>query len=114
MAADVLAERDRMIEERSRVVSILHKRWDVLAESMWRSDRPEALTPLPFNAGYFCFVTTGPLDPEKLAEHALVAHKVGVVPISSAKGIRVASCSVTADRIPEMTERIFRAARDLS
>ncbi len=90
----------------------LGRRYLVLREALQSVDSG-LMRPLPFNAGCFALLELASgLDPEALHQRLLARHDTGVISIQPSY-VRIAFCSVKADDLPELVERLARGAREL-
>ncbi len=91
------------------------KRYRALKPALAALD-PQLLRPLPFNAGYFALVEIPEelgLDADQVRRHLLAHHSTGIVSIKP-RYLRLATCSVTAEALPELVERVVRGVRELA
>jgi aspartate/methionine/tyrosine aminotransferase len=94
-----------------------------IAERRYRAVRPalddldrDLLRPLPFNAGFFVLLEIPEklgLDPQRVRRHLLDHHDTGIVAIAP-RYLRIATCSVAADALPELVRRVERGVRELA
>lgn len=102
-------------EEITELRAELARRWQVLTEALSKVD-PELLRPLPCNAGCFALLELPEsldLDAEAVRRHLLEHEDTGVIAIAP-RYLRVAFCSVDADRLPELVRRIENGVRQLA
>jgi DNA-binding transcriptional MocR family regulator len=65
------------------------------------------LTPFPFNSGCFALLELPPGTDAEEARQRLIRHRsVGVIAVPSANALRVAFCSIEAEEIPDLVDRI--------
>ncbi|MDH3746530.1 MAG: aminotransferase class I/II-fold pyridoxal phosphate-dependent enzyme [Acidobacteriota bacterium] len=111
------ALRDERIEERvEQVRRVLEKRYRTLRKALEEVAReaPELLRPLPFNAGCFALLELAEsLDADAVRRHLLEDHDTGLVSIGSSH-LRIAFCSVKRAALPELVQRVTRAAREMA
>ena len=105
---------DRLGDEVEALRRRLARRVEVLRKALERVD-PELLRPLPFNSG--CFALTelpegSGLSAEEVRGHLLDHEDTGLVSIAP-RYLRIAHCSVRAEAIPELVERIERGVEVL-
>lgn len=94
-----------------------------IAEERYRAIRPaldaidrELLRPLPFNAGYFALIEIpGELgiNAQQVRRHLLDHHSTGIVSVQP-NYLRLATCSVAAEALPELVERVVAGVRELA
>ena len=73
----------------------------------------EALTPYPFNSGYFMCVRLSGLDAEKLRVHLLDQYQLGVI-ATSATDIRIAFSCLEVGQVEEVFDTIYKGWKDLT
>lgn len=93
----------------------LARRVEVLREALDGVD-PSLLQPLPFNSG--CFALTElpedlDLSAGEVRLHLLDREDTGLVSIAP-RYLRIAHCSVAAEKIPELVRRVERGVRELA
>ena len=94
-------------------LAVLRERYQILKTEL-AAMKSDVLTPLPFNAGVFCLVKVREdVDAELFRQKLLKEQSVGVISVPSANAFRLAFCSVSADRIPELVKRIEACANSL-
>lgn len=103
---------DRLGDEVEALRRRLARRVEVLREALAAVD-PDLLSPLPFNSG--CFALTElpedlGLSAEEVRHHLLDHEDTGLVSIAP-RYLRIAHCSVRAEAIPELVQRIERGVR---
>ncbi len=75
---------------------------------------PELLRPLPFNSGFFILLEIPEnLEPHAARKHLIEKHSTGVVAIAP-RYLRLATCSVAAEALPELVARVERGVRELA
>ncbi len=94
-----------------------------IAAERYRAIRPalEALDPtllrlLPFNSGFFVLLEMPEelgLDPHAVRRHLIDHYSTGIVSISP-RYLRLATCSVAAEALPELVARVERGVRELA
>ncbi|MBA2321805.1 MAG: aminotransferase class I/II-fold pyridoxal phosphate-dependent enzyme [Deltaproteobacteria bacterium] len=86
----------------------LGRRWSALAIGLERLSG-SILTPFPFNGAFFALLAVADgHDPERIRLRLLHDHSVGVVAFP--KAIRLAYCSLHADDIPLLVDRLVQVA----
>lgn len=74
---------------------------------------PALLRPLPFNSGCFALVELPRgVDPEVARRHLLDHHSTGLISVQP-KYLRIAFCSVAAETIPELVQRLAKGISEL-
>ncbi len=99
----------------ARIREIGRERWEAIRGPLAALDR-ELLRPLPFNSGFFALLEIPEelgLASEEVRQHLLAEHDTGVVAIPP-RYLRIATCSVAADALPEMVRRVEQAVRELA
>jgi aspartate/methionine/tyrosine aminotransferase len=108
-------ESPTVAQEVEQVRAELEQRWRALGAAL-RGVDPALLRPLPSNSGCFALVelpeTLG-LDAETVRRHLLEREDAGIIAIAP-RYLRIAFCSVEADRLPELVERLERGIRHLA
>lgn len=102
-------------EEIARLRAELARRWRVLTEALAGLD-PALLRPLPCNAGCFALLELPEplgLDADAVRRHLLQHEDTGVIAIAP-RYLRIAFCSVDAERLPELVQRLERGVRHLA
>ncbi|MEM7583829.1 MAG: aminotransferase class I/II-fold pyridoxal phosphate-dependent enzyme [Acidobacteriota bacterium] len=94
-----------------------------IADERYRAIRPalealdsELLRLLPFNSGFFVLLELPEelgLDPHAVRRHLIEHHSTGIVSIAP-RYLRLATCSVAADALPELVARVERGVRELA
>jgi aspartate/methionine/tyrosine aminotransferase len=99
-------------EDKQKVFDEMEGRYRALHQALeGYKDRFGLLRPYPFNSGYFmAFATKG--SAEQLRKHLLDDYGVGCINIQD-KTLRVAYCSVAADKVADLVRIIFQAAGEL-
>jgi aspartate/methionine/tyrosine aminotransferase len=107
---------DKLVSSRKKVIDILKERYDASLAALKKFNTPN-VTLDPAGGGFFLFINVDGIDAAKLADHLLVKHKVGTIPIKKEKsninGIRVAFCSIPVENIEDCFKRIDAGVRDL-
>ncbi|MDE5898045.1 MAG: aminotransferase class I/II-fold pyridoxal phosphate-dependent enzyme [Treponemataceae bacterium] len=101
-------ENDAEKAEFRRVLEARYKRVRAFVDS----HESDAVTPLPFNSGYFMSLQTDGIDAEQLRKKLLADYGIGTVSIDS-RTLRVAFSSIDEDKIETVYEDIYRAAGEL-
>ncbi len=105
----------RAKEEVGRVREIAAERFRAIRPALDALD-PGLLKLLPFNAGYFVLLEIPDslgLDPHDVRRYLIEHHSTGIVSISP-RYLRLATCSVAADALPELVARVERGVRELA
>lgn len=114
VAAAIDDDVDACNAERDKITAILTERWSKLKNALDSANLPGA-TPDPFNAGFFGFLNLEK-PAEKVADYLLSKYKLGVIPLAepdvNVNGIRIAFCSVEAEKIDEAVDRIAKAIKE--
>lgn len=114
--AAAIEEGDTCRKELARVIEILDVRCNKLKKAFAGANLGTA-APDPFNSGFFCFLNLD-IPAEKFADHMLVKHKVGLVPLVEPdlhiNGVRIAFCSVDEAMIGETVSRIASGISELT
>lgn len=102
-------------DEIDAVRQIARERYAAVKPALAELD-PRLLRPLPFNAGFFVLIEL----PEELGvaadavrRHLLEHHDTGIVAIGE-RYLRLATCSVAAEALPEVLRRVERGVRELA
>lgn len=102
-------------DEVDAVRRIAQQRYEAVQPALAKLD-PDLLRPLPFNSGFFVLMELPEslgLDPHAVRKHLIAEHSTGIVAIRP-NYLRVALCSVSAESLPEMFERIEAGVRELA
>ena len=97
--------------EKQEFRSILEKRYKKV-RAFVDSHTSNALTPLPFNSGYFMAFHTNGIDAEALRLKLLSEKGIGVISIDEST-LRVAFSSIDEEKIEEVYSKIYEAADEL-
>ena len=101
--------------EVEEVRRIAEERYRALKPALAALD-PRLLRPLPWNAGYFALIEIPEelgLDPDYVRRHLLAHHSTGIISVKP-RYLRLATCSVAAEALPELVERVARGVRELA
>ena len=71
-----------------------------------------ALTPYPFNSGYFMAFNTNGRNAEELRLYLLDKYQIGAINIMG-KTLRLAYCSVEKEKIEDLVDMVYRGAEEL-
>jgi aspartate/methionine/tyrosine aminotransferase len=96
-------------EEVEAVRRELGRRWEILTAALVGVDR-ELLQPLPCNSGCFALLALPSdveLEAERVRTHLLDSEDLGLIAIAP-NFLRIAFCSVAAEALPELVERLER------
>jgi aspartate/methionine/tyrosine aminotransferase len=109
------ALRDPLLEAQiADRVADMKSRYEALRDALRGLGSPW-LKPLPFNSGLFALVRVdGAIDADHLRRHLIEKYSVGTIVIPEVNALRIAFCSVRSDEIPELVDRIAKAATDLA
>lgn len=118
VATKVMAQMDRLLDERRRTVDLLKRRYETLKDELGKMDT-DLLTVEPFQGGFFCFVSLRPesgLRATDVANHLLDEHGVGTVPFegNAMNGLRIAYCSVESEDLPELCKSLAQTVNELA
>ncbi|MEM9557830.1 MAG: aminotransferase class I/II-fold pyridoxal phosphate-dependent enzyme [Acidobacteriota bacterium] len=94
---------------------VARARYDAVMPVLETVDRA-LLRPLPFNAGFFVLMELPEelgLDPHDVRRYLIARHDVGIVG-AQPNYLRLATCSVAAEMLPEMMRRIEAGVRELA
>lgn len=69
----------------------------------------DTLRPYPFNSGVFALVGVTGEGSEALRRRLIADHDVGLIAVKTPNAVRIAYCSVSADDIPALVERLGNA-----
>jgi aspartate/methionine/tyrosine aminotransferase len=109
MATRALREPD-LDAQIATAVERLAERAAILRTELDNLDHP-ALTPLPFNAGFFALVQCAPgLDVHKLRRRLITQYSTGVIAVPEINALRLAFCSIARRDIPALVDNIRQAA----
>ncbi len=98
--------------EKAELRAVLKRRYDRV-KNFVRTHSSSALTPLPFNSGYFMSFVMNGIDAEALRKKLLSEKGIGAIAIDS-KTFRVAFSSIDEDKIDEVYSAIYGAADELA
>lgn len=91
--------------EQRRVWEVLDERYAVLKDSLERA----GLASFPFNSGCFALLPLpAGMECEAVRQRLIHEQSVGVIAIPQVNALRVAFCSIDAQDIPDLVERIAR------
>ena len=93
--------------------ALLEERYQILKTALSQAALPaDKIQVLPFNSAFFAFATLhGGLDAEAFRCKLLKEQSVGLIAFPDNNGLRIAYCSIGADRLPDLVEAIASAAR---
>jgi hypothetical protein len=97
--------------EKEEAYRLLKARYDKVRKIV-ASRKSRALTPLPFNSGYFMSFRLERGNAEDLRKALLMEDGIGTIAIDE-RCLRVAYSSVDVERLDELYELIYRAAEKL-
>jgi aspartate/methionine/tyrosine aminotransferase len=107
-----LMENNAYRREKAGAFAKLERRYRKMKEIV-EGARSNALTPLPFNAGYFLTFRTKGVDARVLRERLLAEKRAGVIALGPDL-LRVSWASVDEADLPELFRLIFETADDLT
>ncbi len=97
-----------LAQEQKQVMDVLQHRYTALKSSLDAYD----LRYYPFNAGCFCLLPLAEgMDAEHLRHRLIREQSVGVIQVPQVNALRVAFCSIEAEDIPDLVQRIARILR---
>ena len=105
----------RARQEVEQVREVALERYRAVQPALEALDR-ELLKPLPFNAGFFILLEIPEklgLDPHAVRRHLIEQHATGIVAIAP-HYLRIATCSVAAEDLPELVRRVELGVRELA
>ncbi len=99
-------------DEKARFRNLLKKRYDAVKAFLAANPANPALSPMPFNSGYFMSFRCLGISAETLRQTLLKDHGIGTIALGG-KYLRIAFASVEAERIPELYKIIYETAASL-
>lgn len=99
--------------EKARFKQLLKKRYEAVKAFLAANAPLPALSPLPFNSGYFMSFRCNGISAEQLRQQLLKEHGIGTIALGESY-LRVAFASVEADRIADIYKTIYQVAAALS
>lgn len=102
-------------EEIAHVFAIAEGRYRAIRAALAELD-PELLAPLPFNSGFFVMLRLKDgldLDVQEVRRHLIREHDTGIIATPPCY-LRIATCSVAAEDLPEMIKRLARGVEELA
>jgi aspartate/methionine/tyrosine aminotransferase len=90
---------------------VLAGRWASLRQAYQEILSPALARVEPFNGAFFSLIRPAAPDVERLRLELLQREGVGVVALPEVNALRVAFCSLPAERLPELVERLARGLR---
>jgi aspartate/methionine/tyrosine aminotransferase len=111
MVLEALADPD-LARQRAEKKETLRARAAKVHEVLKKTEYKEALTPYPFNSGYFMCVRLNGVDAESLRVHLLDRYQLGVI-ATSATDIRIAFSCLEVEQIEEVFDLIYKGWKDL-
>ncbi len=97
--------------EKLEAARLLRQRYDCV-KSILAAKRSEAITPLPFNSGYFMSFHLNRGKAEDLRRRLLSQDQIGTIAVDE-RCLRVAFSSVDTDKLQDLYDRIYAAAAKL-
>jgi aspartate/methionine/tyrosine aminotransferase len=95
-------------EEQAHMKGILARRYEALRAAF----DAHGIQALPFNSGCFALIALpAGQDCEDIRQRLIRDHDVGVIAMHAANALRVAYCSIEAEDIPDMVDRIVAGLR---
>ncbi len=104
----------RAHREVAEIRRIAEERYQAIQPSLAALD-PALLRPLPFNAGFFALIELPPelgITAGQVRRHLLAHHNTGIVAVRE-RYLRLATCSVAAEALPELVARVVRGVEEL-
>lgn len=98
--------------DKNYVYDEMKKRYLCVKDALVGKENSTLLKPYPFNSGYFMAFDTLGHSAEELRVYLLDKYEAGTINIFN-KTLRVAYCSVEADKIKDLIELIYKAAGEL-
>lgn len=105
----------RARHEIDEIWKMAHSRYCAIQPALAELD-PRLIRILPFNAGFFALLELPEelhLDADVVRRYLLAEHRVGVVSIGS-RYLRIATCSVTEEDLPQLVKRVEKGVRELA
>jgi len=95
-------------DEKQQKFQLLKSRYEKVKEILKNEKFKQAFTELPFNSGYFMCIRLNK-DAEEVRQKLLKEYDTGVIAIGNL--LRIAFSAVPADKLQELFENIYHAAR---
>jgi len=105
-------EDPRTATEKIKFRELMLGRYRTVKNFIAKNPDNKALTPLPFNSGYFMSFICSGISAETLRKELLTKHGIGVVSLGE-KCLRVAFSSLDEDKIEEVFRKIYDTAAGL-
>ena len=105
-------EDSRTPGEKANYGAMLQRRYQLVKAFIGENPNHPALSPLPFNSGYFMSFRCNGIDAETLRRKLLAEHGVGTIALGK-DCLRVAFSSIDEEKIPQVYRIIYDAAKNL-
>lgn len=99
-------------EDKKYLFDKMNERYTVIKNAIEKHSGSRALTPYPFNSGYFMAFNTNGHDAEELRLYLLDKYEIGAINIMG-KTLRLAFCSVEKEKIEDLVDLVYRGAEEL-
>ncbi len=99
-------------EDKKYLFDTMSERYNTMKKAIERHTNSRALTPYPFNSGYFMAFDTNGMDAEKIRLHLLEKYEIGAINIMG-RTLRLAYCSVEKDKIDNLVDMVYKGAEEL-
>jgi aspartate/methionine/tyrosine aminotransferase len=107
----VLAD-PRTAGDKERYYQLLRRRYRAVKDFLAANPEHPALSPLPFNSGYFMSFRCTGIDPEELRRELLHTQGVGTVALGD-RYLRIAFSAIDEDQIEGVFRRVYDTAEQL-
>ncbi len=98
--------------DKKNLFDTMSDRYDTMKRAVEKHLSNSALTPYPFNSGYFMAFNTNGRDAEELRLYLLDKYQIGAINIMG-KTLRLAYCSVEKEKIEDLVDMVYRGAEEL-
>ncbi len=99
-------------EDKKILFDTMNERYNVMKNAVEKHIASRALTPYPFNSGYFMAFDTNGHDAEALRLHLLDDYGIGAINIMG-RTLRLAYCSVEKEKIEDLVDQVYKGAEEL-
>ncbi len=99
-------------EDKKYLFDTMNERYTVIKNAIEKHKDSKALTPYPFNSGYFMAFNTNGHDAEELRLYLLDKYETGAINIMG-KTLRLAYCSVEKEKIEDLVDLVYKGAEEL-
>jgi hypothetical protein len=103
----------RSADEKARFRNLMKKRYEAVKGFLAATPPNPALSPLPFNSGYFMSFRCIGISAEALRQKLLKEFGIGTIALGD-RYLRIAFSSMEADRIPDLYATVYEAALSLN